>query len=189
MTTPKRAASDRGQFVTGSSRLATLFEASEGLLGRDLPGYRNHAYRVLNFALALAPDAPDARTKLELACYFHDLGIWTDDTFDYLEPSAERAREYLRRHDLTDWSDEMTSMITEHHKITSAAARGELVEAFRQADLCDVSLGMIKADIPRSFIREVKRAFPNRGFHRRLVELTLRRARRHPLSPLPMIKL
>jgi hypothetical protein len=37
-------------------------------------------------------------------------------------------------------------------------------------------------------VGDVRRALPNRGFHQRLVVLTAQRCRRHPLSPLPMIK-
>jgi hypothetical protein len=31
-------------------------------------------------------------------------------------------------------------------------------------------------------------AWPDAGFHRRLVQLTVDRFRHHPLSPLPMVK-
>jgi len=174
--------------ITRSAFLDEQFGSSSSLFGADLEAYRNHAYRVFNFALALAPALDDARHKLEIASYFHDLGIWADSTFDYIEPSARHAREYLEAHDLSEWGAEMTRMISEHHKITPAGQDAPLVEAFRRGDWVDVSLGRLRFGLSRSFVSEVRRAFPNEGFHRRLVELTLQRARRHPLSPLPMFK-
>lgn len=174
--------------ITRSPFLDELFDGSAGVLGADLEAYRNHALRVLNFALAQAPDGPDVQRKLEIACYFHDVGIWTDGTLDYLEPSARRARAYLESHGHPSWQDEIARMVTEHHKLSSAAEDGPLVEAFRRADWTDVTLGLLRFGLPRAFVAEVRRSFPNRGFHRRLVELTLQRTLRHPLSPLPMFK-
>jgi hypothetical protein len=176
------------ELVKESRLLDGLFAASRSVLGDDHEAYRNHCYRVLNFALGLAPAEGDARARLEVACFFHDFGIWADATFDYLEPSATRALAYLESIGRLGWSEEVRRMVTEHHRITSAAAQGPHVEAFRRADWADVSLGALRRGLPRGFVAEVRRAFPNRGLHRRLVTLTLARARRYPLSPLPMIK-
>jgi hypothetical protein len=175
--------------ITSSPLLDELLASGAGALGADRTAYRNHAYRVLNLALALVPDAsPDDRRKLEIACYFHDVGIWTDATFDYLEPSARRARAYLEAHGLAAWNDEVTRMITEHHALFSARRHGPLVEALRRADWADVSLGLLRGGVPGAFVREVRRALPNCGFHRRLVELGAAWTWRHPLRPLPMMR-
>lgn len=174
--------------VTESVLLDELLASSRDVLAGDYDGYRNHCYRVLNFALGLAPAEGDARTRLEIACFFHDFGISADGTFDYLEPSAARALAFLRSTGRLHWSGEVRRMVTEHHRITSAADHGSHVEAFRCADWADVSLGALRRGLPRGLVAEVRRAFPNCGFHRRLVALTLGRARRHPLRPLPMIK-
>ena len=64
-------------------------------LGGDFTAYRNHAYRVVNFCAALAPCADAALEKIALAAAFHDLGIWTARTFDYLAPSIELACDHL----------------------------------------------------------------------------------------------
>ena len=62
-------------------------------LGENYDLYRNHVYRVYNFALTqLDPNAE--LEKLSIAAAFHDLGIWTNNTLDYIEPSAQLAREY-----------------------------------------------------------------------------------------------
>lgn len=60
-------------------------------LGADLPGYRNHAYRVANLCAALRPPDADSHERIAIAAALHDLGIWTADTFDYLPPSIELA--------------------------------------------------------------------------------------------------
>ena len=60
-------------------------------LGGDFTAYRNHAYRVVNFCCALAPCADTSLEKVALAAAFHDLGIWTAHTFDYLAPSIRLA--------------------------------------------------------------------------------------------------
>ena len=39
-------------------------------------GYRNHAYRMLNFGRALAPPAPERDERLAVMAAFHDLPFW-----------------------------------------------------------------------------------------------------------------
>lgn len=174
--------------VDRSALLDELLGASASVFGPDFRAYRNHCYRVLNFTLALAPPLEGTREKVEIAAFFHDVGIWTDGTFDYVEPSAARARQYLEGRQRREWSRDVVAMITRHHQITSARAQGRLVNAFRRADWADVSLGLLRVGLPPGFADDVLQTFPNEGFHRRLVELTLERVRRHPLSPLPMLR-
>jgi len=57
-------------------------------------------------------------------------------------------------------------MIRLHHKLTRCVEGPDsLPEAFRRADLVDLSLGTIRFGLPRSFVRGVRDAFPNAGFH------------------------
>jgi hypothetical protein len=42
--------------------------------------------------------------------------------------------------------------------------------------------------LPRQRVRAIFAKWPNAGFHRNLVRLTLREARAHPLRPLPVLK-
>ncbi|MFQ5477265.1 MAG: HD domain-containing protein [Candidatus Binatia bacterium] len=176
------------EIIRSYALLDELFDSSVSLLGVDFHGYRNHAYRVFNFARELAGSSSETDTKFAVAAYFHDLGIWADHTFDYLTPSVTRARDYLAAQRKADWMEEVSYMITEHHKITSAGGFGALVEAFRRADWIDVTLGLLSYGLPRYFVREVRREFPNEGFHRRLLSLTVERIREHPTRPLPMFK-
>jgi len=158
-------------------------------LGRDFTAYRNHVYRVVNLCTAMMKDPGDLE-KIAVAAVFHDLGIWTNKTFDYIAPSMALARDHLAKHGRADWVAEIEGMIADHHKITpSNANRASLVEPFRRADWIDVTRGQRTFGLPRPLIRSVLAAWPDAGFHGRLVQLTLQRFRTHPLSPLPMVKL
>jgi len=158
-------------------------------LGHDFIAYRNHVYRVVNLCAAIAKNGVDLE-KLAVATVFHDLGIWTNKTFDYIAPSVALAREYLVAHDRAAWIAEIEGMIADHHKITpSHASHDSLVEPFRRADWIDVTRGLRTFGVPRPLIQSVLASWPSAGFHRRLVQLTLERFRTHPLTPLPMLKL
>lgn len=162
-------------------------------LGADFTGYRNHTYRVANLCVAFSSDSPAEVEKIGLAAAFHDLGIWTDGTFDYLPPSIRLATAHLVQIGRADWTAEITAMILEHHKILRYGSRdgdaSPLVEPFRRADWVDVSKGVLTFGLPRPRVREILSAWPNAGFHRRLVQLALQRVRTHPWMPLPMMRL
>lgn len=161
-----------------------------GSLGVDRVPYRNHVYRVLNFGVALsAPDAV-AIDKLAIAAVFHDLGIWTAKTFDYLAPSMALADRYLEESGRSAWRAEVLGMIGEHHKLTPFSARPDwLVEPFRRADLTDVTRGWLPGGVDAATRARVFARWPAERFRWRLVQLTFARAVRHPLDPLPMVHL
>lgn len=175
--------------LTNVPTIEEILHVHASELGADFVGYRNHVYRVVNLCAAIAGDRADLE-KIALATVFHDLGIWTDKTFDYIAPSVALARVYLASHGRAAWSDEIEGMIADHHKITpSVADRPSLVESFRRADWIDVTRGLRTFGLPRASVRSVFAGWPSAGFHWRLVQLTYERFRRHPLSPLPMFKL
>src|SRR5262249_16255094 len=127
--------------------------------------------------------------KLAVAAVYHDLGIWTNHTFDYIAPSVALAREHLAGRGMADWIPEIEAMIVDHHKITSSRAdQPSLVEPFRRPDWIAVARGLRRFGLPRTVIAAVAAAWPSAGFHRRLVELTIDRWWKHPLNPLPMVK-
>jgi HD domain-containing protein len=159
-------------------------------LGHDFIAYRNHVYRVVNLCLAVSGGSGDDLEKIAVAAAFHDLGIWTEHTFDYIAPSVSLAREHLAAHSRAEWIPEIEAMIANHHKITPARAHPEWrVEGFRRADWIDVSCGFRRFGLSRVFIGTVFATWPNAGFHWRLVELSAAWFARHPLKPLPMVKL
>ena len=157
-------------------------------IGSDLSGYKNHVYRMVNFTCAMGEFDEASREKIAIAGCFHDMGIWPERTLDYLEPSADRAEKYLAENGLSEIQPQIREMICEHHKLRSFE-RDPLVEAFRKGDLVDFSLGIVKCGLPRSFVNEVKAAFPNTGFHKCLVGVAARWFVRHPLNPVPVIRL
>jgi hypothetical protein len=167
------------------------------VIGPDFPAYRNHCYRVFNFCLALNDQGSEAMAKIAIAAGYHDLGIWAEDTFDYIDPSVGLARDHLKANGLESWSGEIEAMIAFHHKLTAYKERprehprecpAELVEAFRRADWIDVSMGHLRFGLPWKAIAPILSAFPNAGFHRRLAALAKRRFSQKPFSPLPMLR-
>lgn len=131
--------------------------------------YKAHVYRVVNFARALAPDEPDG-DKLAIAAAFHDLAAF--DTLDYLVPSIEAQDAWLQETGREDWSDELALIVAQHHRLSSygpARAHAPLVEAFRKADLVDVSQGRIRFGLPSSYVKDVREAFDAGPFFTRVI--------------------
>jgi hypothetical protein len=144
---------------------------------------------VVNLYAALAPCADAALEKVAIAAAFHDLGIWTAHTFDYLPPSIALACNHLDCAGLGLWRDTVAGMIREHHKIRRfEGTDSEFIEPFRRADWIDVSLGVLTFGLQRAKVHEIRTRWPNAGFHQRLAQLTLKRLRTHPLRPIPVLK-
>lgn len=169
--------------------LEEIFSEWKTVIGNEYQGYRNHVYRMIHFCFALRQCSEEEKQKIIIAAAFHDIGIWIEDTVDYIEPSIPPAVEYLKRSGLESWTAEISLMISEHHKMR--AYKGDffpLVELFRKADLVDFSFGAVKFGLPKPVIVEVKAAFPNANFHKNLGKRAARWFVRHPLNPAPMMK-
>ena len=176
----------------GDGRLVdTILLTHAEALGPDLEGYRNHVQRVLAFYRALSPDGEAPPAAVLIAAAFHDIGIWTDGTFDYLAPSAARAQHYLQQHGLAaELGPQVHALIVNHHKLcpyVDDAPWAASVERWRRADLIDVSMGLVRCGLPREQLVAIRRQHPDAGFHRKLAVLTLRQFCRTPWRPLPML--
>jgi len=80
-------------------------------------------------------------------------------------------------------------MIEMHHKIRSYNDKYHpLVELFRKGDLVDFSLGVFTFNLPRSYIKSVKEALPNNGFHQFLMRGAKDWFVKHPLSLPPFMR-
>lgn len=158
-------------------------------IGADWDGYRNHAQRVARFCGAFGVAAPDTQRKIAIAAAFHDLGIWTAGTMDYLPPSAALARDHLHAHGLGAWTPEIERMIVQHHRVRACSGPDDtLVEALRKADLVDLTLGFVPFGLDRALVATVKEEFPNAGFHRCLGRLLAGWLRAHPVSVPPFLR-
>lgn len=159
-------------------------------LGRDLPAYLNHVRRVLCFYVLLCEQGgtrPDP--AVAVAAAYHDLGIWTDGTFDYLEPSRQRLNAALAQSGQGALEESAAAMLLWHHKLSPVnPALPYGAELFRRADWLDVSLGLLRFGMLRKHVIAVRREFPNLGFHWKLVQLTLRQLLHRPWRPLPMLR-
>lgn len=159
------------------------------IIGRDYEGYRNHVVRMATFSLMLQPCSLEDQRKIEIAACFHDIGIWTDKTLDYLSPSVSPALRYLDEHGLTEWGQEISQMILKHHKVREIKnGISPLVELFRKGDLVDFSKGMVRFGLTKTVVNDVIQKFPNAGFHRMLMRQTRKWFVKHPFNPLPMMK-
>jgi hypothetical protein len=171
-----------------SERIEGLLAGFAPQLGRDADGYGNHVRRVFGLVRAQGPHLEgDALEQVAVAAVFHDIGVWLDGTFDYLDPSREHAAEYLRAEGLEAWSAPVDAMILEHHKLRPVHG-APVVEAFRRADLCDLTFGRVRRGVPHAAYRELAAMFPSAGFHLKIAQLATKRAITHPLSPAPMMR-
>ena len=142
--------------LTNLSTVDDVLQDHASELRHDLIAYRNHVYRVVNLCLGVAGDGRVDLDKLAIAAVFHDLGIWTNHTFDYVAPSVAIARQHLVDRGMADWIPEIEAMIVNHHKVTPFRAKPHsLVEPFRRADWIDVTRGLRRFGLPRTFVTTV----------------------------------
>jgi len=133
--------------------LESLLDKWKLVIGNDFEGYKNHVYRMLDFCFYLHEPSDEERQKLIIAACFHDLGLWSNKTVDYLPPSIALTKDYLQLHDLSQWSAEIELIIDMHHKMTEYKNTAyPLVEVFRKADLADFSLGLINGGVSADYI-------------------------------------
>ena len=177
------------QISTEIPLLENIFSQWKELIADDYLGYRNHCYRMIHCCFALHDCTEEEKQKVIIAAAFHDIGIWIENTVDYIPPSLPPARQYLIDNDLEAWSEEIELMITEHHKLREYKdTRYPLVEVFRKGDLVDFSLGLKRFGVSKQFIKELKATFPNQGFHKGLLKKGGKWFLKHPLNPAPMMK-
>ena len=176
------------KIIEQNETIDSILNTYKDYLGKEFMQYRNHVYRVYNFVMLYEPMQCDNRI-ISIASAFHDLGIWTNQTFDYLGPSIHLAKDYCIQNSMDNVTISEIEMIIDNHHKLSKVKTSQLAEIFRRADLVDLSLGLFRNGIGRKKIREIKMIFPNKGFHLNLCSLFLKNLLIHPLRPLPMYKL
>jgi hypothetical protein len=82
----------------------------------DFRGYRNDCQRMFRFCLTLAGERASAERDIyAVAAAFHDLGIFTAGTLDYLAPSCALARHWLAAQGKSALDRVVEDMIESHH--------------------------------------------------------------------------
>ena len=158
-------------------------------LGADYTGYKNHVYRMVRCCLSLKECSTEETQKLIIAGAFHDIGVWTADTLDYLPPSIIPAMDYLKNRNLEDWSTEIELMITQHHKLRAYKDNVyPLVELFRKGDLVDASRGLCKFGLSRAYLKQLKSQYPHADFWKAGYKKLGKWVLKHPVNPVPMLK-
>ncbi|WP_281188102.1 hypothetical protein [Vibrio harveyi] len=59
-------------------RVELLFAKYKEQLGDDFPGYRNHVYRTITYAMYFLGNDEQYEPLVETAFVYHDIGLWTD---------------------------------------------------------------------------------------------------------------
>ncbi|GAB5404680.1 MAG: HD domain-containing protein [Aureliella sp.] len=153
-------------------RIDGILESYSDVIGDDLPGYRNHVYRVTTYAMHFLDYVEEHEPVVETALAYHDIGLWTDRELAYLEPSETVAAADNAKHQWGLDPDLLQGIIHWHHKVFRYKGPQEtVVEACRKADWIDASKGLVRKGMPRANIRAVSSAFPNLGFHDTLLRL------------------
>jgi HD domain len=165
----------------------TILSSYKKDLGLHFEKYHNHACRVYIFATILSNANEDEQKQIAIAAAFHDLGIWSANTFDYLNPSVKLAEEYLIQNHLEHWINNVKEIINHHHKLTPYK-HNQLAENFRKADLIDLTFGLIKFGINATQITKYKKRYPAKGFQIFIFKEIIKNIIRHPLNPLPIVK-
>ena len=165
--------------VTSLSTVEKVLDNHASELGHDFIAYRNHVYRVVNLCLAIVGHSRAELEKIAVAAVFHDVGIWTNNTFDYIAPSVAVAREDLTARGMADWIPEIEA---------PAQIRSRWSNHFgaRTGSMCRSDYEGSASRARSSRLSPPRR--PSAGFYRRLVKLTIDRFWKHPLTPLPVVK-
>ncbi|MFP3456240.1 hypothetical protein R0J89_08230 [Psychrobacter sp. SIMBA_152] len=155
------------------SRVEEILARYKHLIDKDFPGYRNHVYRAITYAMHFLDNEPEYEDLIETIFAYHDIGLWTDHKLAYLEPSEAVA---LADNEKYGWGFDpqlLRNAIHWHHKITPYSGKNEaVIEACRKADWVDISKGHIRKGMSKAVIKKVEAAFPNLGFQSTLLRLT-----------------
>ncbi len=174
------------QFITRNKQIDTILNQYKVELGPDYDRYRGHCYRLLNYCILMDLDKSEFK-QMEVAIPFHDLGIWTHTTMDYLKPSADLAQEYVLENNLELDTENLKEIIVGHHKLNGIKGN-DLAEKLRKADLVDLSFGLIPCGLKRKDIKTIQEQIPSLKFHRMIFGNVIRHAASHWSNPFPMMK-
>jgi HD domain-containing protein len=137
------------------------------------------------FAIAgrLAGGRAFDRELLVCACWLHDAGLYIPSHDPYVTEGARLADRVLAPF---GWPPERLQRCMDaceqHHAPRSRMAMGLEVELVRQADLVDVTAGIVNFGLDRRWLRALFRDVPRDGFWRLLGGAVLGELRHRPAS-------
>lgn len=141
-------------------------------LGADFEPYRNHAVRLVAFALARLGVGHPRRDEIEIAAAMHEIGRWLGGGLNYVPASLAAAdaaiaprRDRLDRLIVRD-AIVYQRKLTPYHAPDAAAAA--VVNALRTADWIDHSGGRRRMGLSKETIAAVRAATPEAGWRRSL---------------------
>ena len=157
----------------------------------DFDRYHNHCLRVMNFAKFFMPEFvfeeyPNVMNVVAMSVAYHRVGLWTDGgTLNYLEPSVKQMEYHVRKEGIfeEDHIEIARQIIREQHKFTTysggkSKAINAIVNAVRKAAWADVTMGVVRFDLPAPLMEAAYAKIEHGGFHRMLLA-----DMRHRLSP------
>lgn len=155
-------ASPSFKIVTEAPNMDTYLSKYKQDFGAAHDVYRNHCLRVLSFARHILvtetgfdeEQAESAMPVMEIALAYHDMGLFTDLSLEYLEPSAARAEKDLEGTLSADEIKLVRDIIVWHHKVFPWSGEDErstaIVNAVRKGDWVDATTCLLGG----SFVRK-----------------------------------
>ncbi len=84
---------DQVEFRQCCELIDEILQDYRAVINQSYQGYLNHCKRVAACCLMLSKDgSKETLRKIAIAAAFHDIGIWTAHTIDYIKPSVEEMR-------------------------------------------------------------------------------------------------
>jgi len=157
-------------------------EALRAAAGAGGPMER-HCLRQFAIAERLAGDRAFDRELLLCACWLHDAGLYIPSRDPYVTEGARLADRVLTPF---GWPPERLQRCMDaceqHHAPRSRLAMGLEVELVRQADLVDVTAGIVNFGLDRQWLRALFHDVPRDGFWHLLGAAVLGELRHRPAS-------
>ena len=168
--------------LSDSPAAKAALEAMRAAAGSGGPMER-HCLRQFAIAERLAGERAFDRELLLCACWLHDAGLFTDSRDPYVTEGARLAARVLEPF---DWPPERLQRCMDaceqHHAPRSRIAMGLEVELVRQADLVDVTRGLVSFGLDRRWLSDLFREVPRDGLWRLIGSAVLDEVRHRPAT-------
>jgi hypothetical protein len=169
------------ELCTTPAELEAL-RALRGLAGTD-SAMERHCHRQFLIAVRLAGARAYDRELLLCGCWLHDAGVYIDSSAPYVTEGGLLAARIVEPY---AWEPERRQRLLDaceqHHAPRSRIKLGLEVELLRQADLVDVSAGLVNFGLDRGWLKALFGEVPRSGFIRLLGRIAAHELRTRPTS-------